>query len=216
MNLLSVDIEQLFATRPGIVADFTQSLVAILAILLATLLFLACLRKILKNLAVRHYLSPPFVTSLYTGVKWLTLSAAIVLILQQAGIKVDSLWTILSAALAMVAIGFVAVWSVLSNLLCTVMLVIFQPFRVGDEIEVIDPAMTTGLAGRVRNINLVYTRLHTSGAETGDTTLFIPNNIFFQKIIRTKKGGRSYSLDKQLFEEKSLLNGGRPESERTE
>jgi small-conductance mechanosensitive channel len=80
--------------------------------------------------------------------------------------------------------GFVAVWSVLSNLLCTLMLILFHPFRVGDEIEIIDPAMTTGLAGRVRNINLVFTHLHAAGPDAADTTLYIPNNIFFQKIIR--------------------------------
>lgn len=203
---LTFYLEQLVAARPGLVTDFSLSLLAILLLILSVSLFLTFLRKVLKRLEVKEYLSSPFVIFFYTLVKWLTIAAATMVILQQVGIKINSLWTVVSALLAMVAIGFVAVWSVLSNLLCTLMLLIFHPFKVGDEIEIIDPAMTMGMGGRVRNINLMFTSLHTTGTDVRvKSTLHIPNNIFFQKIIRTKKGDCTYSLDKQLFTEQSLL-----------
>jgi small-conductance mechanosensitive channel len=105
---------------------------------------------------------------------------------------------------AMIAIGFVAVWSVLSNILCTLMLLIFRPFRVGDEVEIVDPAMTAGLSGVVRNINLMFTTLRTSNdGEVIDTQ--IPNNLFFQKLVRKKIGENTFSLEKQIFEQRSLL-----------
>jgi small-conductance mechanosensitive channel len=207
MKLFPINLEQLFEARPGLAADFIMGLFTAVLIILAGSIFLVCLRKILKSFEARNYLSPPFIAYFYTLVKWLTIVTVIMVILQQAGIKINSLWTVISAVLAMIAIGFVAVWSVLSNLLCTLMLIIFHPFRVGDEIEIIDPAMTAGLGGRVRNINLVFTSLRTPGTGPADaSTLHIPNNLFFQKIIRMKKGGHTYSLDKQLFEENSLLN----------
>jgi len=51
MNLFPIDLEQLLAARPGLLTDFTLSLATILVIILAGLVLLACLRKILKNLA---------------------------------------------------------------------------------------------------------------------------------------------------------------------
>lgn len=206
MKSLTLHLEQLVAARPGLVTDLSLSLLTVFLLILSVSLFLTFLRKLLKRLEAKEYLSSPFVLFFYALVKWLTIVAATMVILQQVGIKINSLWTVVSAVLAMVAIGFVAVWSVLSNLLCTLMLLIFHPFKVGDEIEIIDPAMTMGMGGRVRNINLMFTSLHTTGAGAEDkSTLHIPNNIFFQKIIRMKKGDRTYSLDKQLFTEQSLL-----------
>lgn len=146
-----------------------------------------------------------------SAAKWLILAGTLLLIFQQLGIRLNSLWALVSTLLAMVAIGFVALWSVLSNLLCTLMLVIFHPFRIGDEIEIIDPAMTQGVGGRVRNINLIFTVVDAPAGENqgGDQgkeiTLHIPNNLFFQKILRRKKGRQTHGLGEQVFEENSLL-----------
>ena len=126
------------------------------------------------------------------------------LILQQLGVSLASVWTVVSAVVAMVAIGFVAVWSILSNILCTLMLLIFQPFKVGNEVEIVDPAMASGINGVVRNINLMVTTLRSSqNDEIIDTQ--IPNNLFFQKLVRKKTGNRTFGLEKQIFERNSLL-----------
>lgn len=86
-----------------------------------------------------------------------------------------------------VAVGFVAVWSVLSNLLCSILIVTFEPFAVGDDVEIIEPVGGTGLRGRVVTLSLLFTTL----AETTDEGLTgalvqVPNNIFFQKTIRKR------------------------------
>jgi small-conductance mechanosensitive channel len=85
---------------------------------------------------------------------------------------------VLSTVLAMVAIGFVAVWSILSNTLCTIIIMIFRPFSVGDEIEFAgDP-----VKGRVIDLNFFYTTL-----DAGDgSVLQVPNNMFFQKVVRRR------------------------------
>lgn len=120
------------------------------------------------------------------------------------GFSIISVWTVVSAMAAMLAVGFVAFWSVLSNILCTLMLLIFQPFRIGDEVEVIDPSTITGLGGVVKNINLMFTTLRSEN-ESEVVDIQVPNNIFFQKFLRKKVGKNTISLEKQIFETQSLL-----------
>ena len=203
MNALS----SFFQVSPEIIMGFLSNILTILLLLALSYFCLKGLKRISGVFEARHHISAPFVHFFHSVFKWLVLAGTLLLILQQVGIKLNSLWTILSAATAMVAIGFVAVWSVLSNFLCTLMLIIFHPFRIGDDIEVIDPAMTSGISGNVRNINLMFTSLYSLDPNTGTPVVArIPNNLFFQKILRMKTGNNTFSLDKQLFEKTSLLN----------
>ncbi|MGD8251125.1 MAG: mechanosensitive ion channel [Desulfobacterales bacterium] len=178
-----------------------------LVILAAGFGVLLIIRRAIRFLEAKPVLSPPLVVLLATASRWIVYTATVLLILQQVGISLNHLWTVISAMVAMVAIGFVAVWSVLSNLLCTVILLIFQPFSIGDEIEVVEPGTTTGLHGKVRNINLLFTTIQSTTDDPMEAFLIqVPNNQFFQKIIKRRDGSRAISLDKQLFEEKSLLS----------
>lgn len=74
------------------------------------------------------------------------------------------------------ALGF-AFRDVLSNLLAGILLLLFRPFGVGDEISV------TGLDGEVINIDLRYTILQQPGKR-----VLIPNsNLFTNPILVTVK-----------------------------
>jgi hypothetical protein len=57
-----------------------------------------------------------------------------------------------SAVLVIATIGFVAQWSILSNAMYAVFLGFYAPFRVGDEIEIIEPSVDDpgkgGVGGR--------------------------------------------------------------------
>ncbi|RJP35699.1 MAG: hypothetical protein C4547_09225 [Phycisphaerales bacterium] len=96
-----------------------------------------------------------------------------------AGWKVESLWTFFTTLLAMVAIGFVAVWSILSNLLATLVILIWKPFNVGEEVEL----LPEGLSGEVVDINFMYTILE--NADGGRTA--VPNSLFAQKFVKRKR-----------------------------
>jgi len=100
----------------------------------------------------------------------------------------------LMAVAGLVAIGFVAVWSVLSNMLCTFVLIIFNPFSVGDELEF--PA--ENIRGTVVDVTLIFTTLsHPDGA-----MIQIPNNMFFQKVFKRRRGEQSIDLQTQLEQDK--------------
>jgi len=132
--------------------------------------------------------------------KWGLVVIASVAIMQQFGISVHSLWTALSAVFVLVAVGFVALWSVLSNMLCAVFLVLFAPFRIGDRIEIIEIVLNDGtkqgLRGTVTGIDLIYTTLQ----DDDDSMVRIPNNMLFQRAIRTTSGASTRSLGSDLFE----------------
>ena len=123
-------------------------------------------------------------------------SAAVLLILERLGVQGRVLWTAFTGFAAVGAVAFFAAWSVLSNLFCTMLIFATRPFRVLDTIEILENGEKPGLKGRVRDINLVYTTLEEllpDGHITG-TVLQVPNNMFFQRIVRRWSRGRESSL----------------------
>lgn len=132
--------------------------------------------------------------------KWLFIAIALLLSLEYYGVSVGTLWAALSGVLALIALGFVAVWSVLSNILCSILLIFFPPFRIGDEIEIQEPTAYVTIRGKVIGINMFYTTLDAGKDEDDDdnVTIKVPNNIFFLKFIRRIPGKRTESLQKYV------------------
>ena len=134
-------------------------------------------------------LSPTVGVALRRIARWAAIVVAIFASLQVIGVFEDA-WTFLSTVLAMVAIGFVAVWSVLSNTMCSVILMIARPFEVGDTVEL----APEGLKGRVVNFTLIFTTLR----REDDSLIQVPNNMFFQKAVIRERGQHTIGLDEQL------------------
>ncbi|RRJ96639.1 mechanosensitive ion channel family protein [Opitutaceae bacterium TAV4] len=148
------------------------------------------LRRVIGWVASRT--APTFAHPLRWGAKMLLITVSLVLIVKALGFDIGNIWTALSTVLAMVAIGFVAVWSVLSNVSCTMVIMMSRTFELGDEIEFTDPA---GVRGKVVNLNFVYTTLR----DEDGRLIQVPNNMFFQKIIKRRRAGDgSVSLSEQL------------------
>jgi small-conductance mechanosensitive channel len=157
-------------------------------------------RRSLRFLEDQGYVSESTCLVLQGVIRWVIIIAVVLLSLQQIGVRVISLWTGLLTISAMVAVGFIAMWSVLSNLLCALLLVIFAPFRIGDEIEIIEATGGRGLRGKVVNLNIIYTTVQEVMEEgVHDGVTHVPNNIFFQKTIRQWQGPQTTSLEMALF-----------------
>lgn len=115
---------------------------------------------------------------LHKGVtRWLVIGGLALAALLALGIDLQGLWSTLGAALSLVAIGFVAMWSILSHILASILIIIFRPFEVGDRVEIVGE---NPVLGEVTDLNPVYTTLR---AEDGGT-LRVPNNLFFQKALK--------------------------------
>lgn len=122
----------------------------------------------------------------YRILGWSVGIITVLLILQLLGVPIGSVWTMVSALLAMVAIGFVAVWSILSNTSSSVLLHVLDPFEKGDEIEIVEPTGGKGLSGKVIDINVMFTVLHTTDENGQHYVVHVPNNTFFQKTVKKK------------------------------
>lgn len=99
---------------------------------------------------------------------------------------------VIGGALALVAIGIVAVWSLMSHLTATMLLILLRPFRVHDWIDF--PG--EDVQGNVVDLNLFFTLLDNRSGEH----FIIPNNLFFQKSFRhvPQKTGARIELHEQL------------------
>jgi small-conductance mechanosensitive channel len=171
-----------------------------LILLVAFLLFVG-LRGRIQAFAQWANLPRLAFTPLRLTLRYGILVVAFVLVLGRWGFQVDTLLAVLGTILGLVAIGFVAVWSVLSNFLCAFVLVLFKPFAVGDEVELTGG---DGVKGRVIDMSLLFTTLEVGPGET----ILVPNNTFFQRIFRRRCGTVTVGLDYQLRQERPMQAAG--------
>jgi len=168
-----------------------QFVIAAVMLILVWLVYLLVLRA-LKAMHAHGKLPAPLVIVIRRILRWIVALAALALVLQAFGL-LENAWTAFTAVAAMIAIGFVAVWSVMSNGLCSLIILIMRPFRVGDQIEL----PPDDIKGKVVNFNMIFTTLR---SEDG-TLIQVPNNMFFQRVIRRRPGKSKIGLDEQLMQE---------------
>ncbi|WP_455232660.1 mechanosensitive ion channel domain-containing protein [Geopseudomonas aromaticivorans] len=160
----------------------------LLLILLAGFLLQRLVARGLTRLATRYQLPGELLLPLRGALRWLIMGSALLLALEHLGVSAGVLWAAFSGFVAVAAVAFFAVWSVLSNLFCAVLIFAVAPFRLGDRVEVLEAADKPGAKGRVIAINLLYTTLE-EDAEAGTGALIqIPNSLFFQKVVRRWRG----------------------------
>ena len=159
--------------------------VQILLILLAGYLTQRFVAKGLTRLGEHYPVPPQLLMPLRGGLRWLIMGSALIFVLERLGVSATVLWTALSGFVAVAAVAFFAMWSVLSNLLCAILIFTVGPFRLGDVVELVDTVDKPGVKGRVVAINLLYTTLiEVEEAGTGGVTVQVPNSLFFQRSVR--------------------------------
>lgn len=178
-----------WSISPELLVPLLRSLGGAVVLILLVYLGYRLLHRMIGALERRERLSTQMAFLTQRVLRWGAAVVAIVVVLQWFGLLKD-FWTFLSTVLALVAIGFVAVWSVLSNILCSVVLMLTRPFQVGDTIGL--PAQQ--LEGKVVNFTLLFTTLQ----DTEGALIQIPNNTFLQTPIRRKPGTLAVSLEEQL------------------
>ena len=157
----------------------------VLLILLLAWLAQRLLTRAISRLGARYSLLPQEVLLPLRGLlRWLILGSAFMLVLERLGVSATVLWTAITGFTAVAAVAFFAIWSVLSNMFCALLIFAMGPFRLGDTVEVIESADKPGVKGRVLAINLFYTTLQDVSEEAAGALLQVPNSLFFQKSVR--------------------------------
>ena len=146
--------------------------------------------KLFDKIVAHHKVPVDVAVPMKTIGGWVIIVTAGLLVLERLGVSGQVLWTAITSFAAVAAVAFFAAWSVLSNIFCAFLIFSTQPFRVGDELEILDASDKVGMHGRVLAIHLLYTVLEEVGRADGRPTLIqVPNSAFFQKTIRRWQSG---------------------------
>ncbi|WP_205703720.1 mechanosensitive ion channel family protein [Herbaspirillum huttiense] len=188
-------LQSIHDNLPQWMADWFDVLVPATEVVLIFLLALAIMRvarSVMARIARTYGLPATAVMLTQRVLGFFIYGGAMLWALERMGVSGAVLWSAFTGFAAVGAVAFFAVWSVLSNLFCAILIFTTIPFRVGDLIEVLEGGDKPGVKGRVLDINLVYTTLLEEGQEQeAKTTLQLPNSMFFQRIVRrwNEEGG---------------------------
>ncbi|ANY90566.1 MULTISPECIES: mechanosensitive ion channel family protein [Pseudomonas] len=188
-------MEQLRSLLPGQWMDAFWLGLQILLILIAAFILQRVIARGLSRLGNRYPLPAELLVPVRGGLRWLIMGSALLFVLERMGVSATVLWTALSGFVAVAAVAFFAIWSVLSNLLCAVLIFTVGPFRIGDVVELVDTLDKPGVKGRVIAINLLYTTLMET-PEAGGALVQVPNSQFFQKAVRRWRGTEVVAVSK--------------------
>lgn len=168
--------------------QYSEHAPELFTLLLLVMLFVgsSLLRRFVDRLTAQGHLQGTMAGRLHILRRSLLLLVAPLVLLQITGLG-GSAWTLLSAVLATVAIGFFGVWSLLANATSALILLTFRPFRVGDDVDLLEPNRDLLLSGTVKDMNLMFTMLtERESVTTPPSTLHVPNSLFFQRAIRVR------------------------------
>jgi small-conductance mechanosensitive channel len=162
-------------------------------VLVAASVAILLLKRLLKNWLTRlqprlhlPYETVLTITRVFTGALWII---ALMLALEIWGISLGGLWTLMVSAATVIGVGFLATWTMVSNITASFFITIWRPFRLGDTVEV----LPENLRGRVIDSNLMFVAMR----EDNGAVIQVPNNLFFQKMFRVS-GGPNQSLFEAL------------------
>lgn len=163
--------ERIFTNLAAQIGSALPRILSGVAIILLFLVLAWLFRRILRSMAGRFDLERRPLVSLGAEAVWFT-GIALGLIVGFGTMGVDVTALVAGLGLTGFALGF-ALRDAVSNLLAGVLIILYQPFRSGDRIEV------AGSAGRVVGINLRYTVL-----DAGDRRILVPNsNLFSNSVV---------------------------------
>lgn len=175
---------------PGLQAwlgEITAMLQVVLVVVCALLLRWLLLRLV-RRVARRYELPAEIVIIARRTIGFLVGFAALLLVLRVLGVSGAVLWGAFTGFATVAAVAFFALWSVLTNVFCALLILITRPFRLLDHIELVENGDKPGLRGRVIDMNLVYVTLEESHPGGGESVLRVPNSLFFQRATRRWRG----------------------------
>ncbi len=157
----------------------------VLAAFFLILAFNRLLWRVLRTAEGRQFLDYETLLTITRSISILFWIVTGLLVLDLWGVNVGGVWTLLVSTAAVIGVGFLAVWTMISNITASVFISLWRPFHLGHTVELLPEQ----LKGRVIDRNMMFTVMR---AEDG-SLLQVPNNLFFQKIFRvTGNGEQSY------------------------
>lgn len=133
-------------------------------------------RAMIKN-AFRKKVSKRATILTRKALRWVFIAVTAALLVVLWGGSLQNFWISLTGIFGIIAIGFFAVWSILSNIVAGMVLLGSKNINIDDNIEIVNE----GIKGRIVDINVMFTIL-----KSGRDKVQVPNNILLQKAVRVK------------------------------
>lgn len=183
----------------------TQLLYALLIVLVAMGLQRLTVRAV-KLIKRRHWLPPTALVLVRNLLRWTIWLCAILFLLELFGLPMRVLWAGLMSVALLVAVAFVASWSVLSNILSAVLLLTFSRARIGDIVELRDTKQDEiGMRGKIIDINLFFVTLEELKPDLAVSDALpytqVPCHLFFYRVTRCWRGSVTQPLTDAFREE---------------
>lgn len=97
------------------------------------------------------------------------------------GVQPQNMLVALSSIFAVIGVAMFAQWSILSNITAGIIIFFTAPFKIGDEIHILDK--DSPIDAIIENVLTFHTHLRTHDGEL----IIIPNSLFLQKIVSVGK-----------------------------
>lgn len=163
----------------------------------------------MKMVRRRGWLPPSATVLLGNFLRWTIWICGFLFLLELFGLPIRALWAGLLSVALLVAVAFVASWSVLANILSAVLLLTFSRARIGDIVELRDTKQDEiGMRGKIVDINLFFVTLQELKP---DLTISdkppvtqVPCHMFFFRVTRCWRGEYTQPL-KEAFKEDQVV-----------
>ena len=144
-------------------------------------------RALIEKVGAEKQISEKRVASVRKVVQSVIYLAGLILLTLILGIDYNHILLFASSAFALLGVALFAQWSILSNVTASVIVYFFFPYRIGDDVRVVDG--DDSIHGTIKEITLFHVILVDEKAQI----VTYPNSLVFQKavIITTPKGDRA-------------------------
>ncbi len=153
------------------------------AILLVVNLLFQLLKRYAKRTQEKHGIRKSRYFAIKRLLTTMSLFVNVVVLILLWNVSLKSVWVSATGILALIAISFFAVWSLIGNILAGFIIYFTSPFKVDDTIEV--------LPDEVRGVVLAINTFYTVLQDEDKNYINIPNSMLFQKYIRVIKMRRT-------------------------
>ncbi len=130
----------------------------------------------IRGLSKKKDFSEANVTILKLIIRWIIIIVTTLVVATIFGIELTVLWTTISVLLGMIVFGLFAGWSIISSFLATIIIMVWRPYKVGDNIEL----LPDGIKGKVVEMSMMFSELK----DENEHIIRIPNSMMLQKIIK--------------------------------
>jgi len=145
-------------------------------------------RQFAEQLARKSY-SDMTVRASSLALLWVGWIFIALVLMRIAGVRIGIAPGALSGIALLLAVVMVAGWNVITSFVCGLILVSTQPFRVGDDLEILEPSGVQGAIGRVTEFTYFHTTLQQIDPTHGrPVDVDVPNSQFFTRAYRREKG----------------------------